>query len=576
VPSWSWNWSWATQLPCSSCVWIWNWSWSWTGTPTAQGASASPLDQAETSAPGQLNAAEAGASASASAHVEQSATQVATGAATQFAGQLAAVVQDAHAVATARQEDVVSVAWGLDRPAQSNVTRSDARAAVSGTVTQHAVQAAAVQQGSAADQWAGQQVDLTQLGLAQAAASQRDLRLATTGAHTATTAAVTHGESIVGQSVLQDATAAGGALSQWIGQLALVEQAVETGSSVVQTAGPRASRRSGVAIASALAGDLALVTQSAAQTAGRTGGIGSQSIWQLGFISQEASAQATTSQRPGTASTATAWSGAAALNRAAVVQEAWQAAFGSAGLDLQEVVQESVVVQRARATSTSRGGLAGAASVSNCAAIHQGSTQSLGAGALPTWTGGLESFCLPAAATTPPSPPLGVSSSPATAGGEAPFIGAGVAAAAAASAVELRQPAADELRTAAAPGPTAARRAAPGRAAPPAHGPARLSPEQSGVNQVSVPHSTQARIDTRPGSHAGAGDAGRESPLPPAGDPPSRVSAPTATGASGAGSSGIAAILFGLALAPPDVVGAPEGSVVRRPASVFARSDVPV
>ena len=85
----------------------------------------------------------------------------------------------------------------------------------------------------------------------------------------------------------------------------------------------------------------------------------------------------------------------------------------------------------------------------------------------------------------------------------------------------------------------------------------------------------QARIDTRPGSPAGAGDAGREPPLPPVGDPPTWVSA-FASAASSAGSSGISAILLAFALVPPLRRRVPERSVVRRPTDVLAPIDVPV
>ena len=95
------------------------------------------------------------------------------------------------------------------------------------------------------------------------------------------------------------------------------------------------------------------------------------------------------------------------------------------------------------------------------------------------------------------------------------------------------------------------------------------------TTQFSALHSTQARLDTRPGSYAGAGDAGREPPLPPAGDPPTWISS-LAAAASGAGSSGIAAILLAFALVPPLMRRVPEGSVVRRPTDVLAPIDVPV
>jgi hypothetical protein len=49
-----------------------------------------------------------------------------------------------------------------------------------------------------------------------------------------------------------------------------------------------------------------------------------------------------------------------------------------------------------------------------------------------------------------------------------------------------------------------------------------------------------------------------------------------ATAASGAGPSGIAAILLAFALMPPFLLRAREGSVVRRPTDVFAQVEVPV
>jgi hypothetical protein len=104
----------------------------------------------------------------------------------------------------------------------------------------------------------------------------------------------------------------------------------------------------------------------------------------------------------------------------------------------------------------------------------------------------------------------------------------------------------------------------------------RLVPESPAMTQISAPRPTQARLDTRPGDHAGAGDAGREPPLSPAGGPPSWVSAFAPAAASGAGPSGIAAILADFALVPPLLLRAREGSVVRRPIDVLSRVDVPV
>ena len=115
-----------------------------------------------------------------------------------------------------------------------------------------------------------------------------------------------------------------------------------------------------------------------------------------------------------------------------------------------------------------------------------------------------------------------------------------------------------------------------GRDTAPGSGLERPVPGSLHTTQISVPPPTQARLDTRPGDHAGAGDAGREPPLPPAGDPPLWVSALAAVGASGAGPSGIAAILSAFALVPPLLRRAREGSVVRRPIGAFSQVDVPV
>jgi hypothetical protein len=95
------------------------------------------------------------------------------------------------------------------------------------------------------------------------------------------------------------------------------------------------------------------------------------------------------------------------------------------------------------------------------------------------------------------------------------------------------------------------------------------------LDQVSTPHSTQARLDTRPGSIAGPEDTDREPPLPPVDGPPPWATALAAV-ASAAGSSGIGAILFAFALMPALWLRARDGSAVRRPTTAFAELDVPV
>ena len=201
----------------------------------------------------------------------------------------------------------------------------------------------------------------------------------------------------------------------------------------------------------------------------------------------------------------------------------------------------------------------------NCAVTQQGAVQSIGAGRATAAGPDLTSFCF--------SPTAG--SSVAVLGAAcrrraAPLstdVPADVVSAAAEEEPTLfrgrrvgSRPVARDARRA----PVGADRTAPGT-------PALGRP----VTTISAPPSTQARLDTRPGSHAGAGDAGREPPLPPAGDPPVWVSA-LAAAASGTGPSGIAAILLAFVLVPPVLLRAREGSVVRRPTGVLAPLDVPV
>jgi hypothetical protein len=93
--------------------------------------------------PGQLNAVTAQAAATATSVVAQTVFQEGSGTATQDAGQVVEVAQGASAVATARQTDVSSVAWGR-HAAQANVVSSGADTDLSGGVTQGLVQSLAV------------------------------------------------------------------------------------------------------------------------------------------------------------------------------------------------------------------------------------------------------------------------------------------------------------------------------------------------------------------------------------------------------------------------------------------------
>ena len=576
VQGWSWRWDWQQSLSCASCIWVWNWSWSWSGQPGESTAQQAPV-QAGSTPTGQLNEARAEADAEAAVQVDQSVTQDGAGDGTQYLGQLVDVTQDAKAVATASQTGIQSFSWGVDPLRQSNIAESVATAVVDATVMQDALQVLVTGDDATGDQWGGQQVDVAQAGHAEAATSQHDALLSGAGSHSATGHASAAGTVAVDQWVAQDGTVEGAVLDQWIGQLTLVEQAVDAASTVDQVGTRRSRVGGGKATASASAGGLALVEQGAEQTAARSRGVGEQTAAQLVFVGQDAFARATTAQQAGTAALPLASSEAVAANKAAVVQAASQAALGLSDFDIQDLLQQAIVVQTATAVSTSNGGIGGSAVVVNCAVAQQGAAQSLGASAASVSSADLMAFCFPpepalfsiepepTGSTASASPFAAESLAPATAMAmidDEPGLFRGHRGAAASSKRDVSKRAAHRAPAPAGMAPFASK---PGR---PEHG-------SASATQFSALHSTQARLDTRPGSNAGAGDAGREPPLPPAGDPPTWISS-LAAAASGAGSSGIAAILLAFALVPPLMRRVPEGSVVRRPTDVLAPIDVPV
>ena len=559
---WTWDWNRQLKLSCASCIWIWNWSWSWTGQPDSgqqgPGPTVAPL------APGQLNAVSAQATATASSYVTQTVVQAGSGAATQLAGQLVDVDQDARAVATAQQTDVSAIAWDGE-VGRSNTVTSLADTALAVTVGQRIEQLVVAADAALADQWAGQQAELAQLGSAEASSAQRHARVTGTGTHAAVSAASTDASASVTQELRQDALSGGGTVSQWAGQLALVEQAANAATTVKQAGNSRPERTGGLAIGSAHAGDLAVVAQGAEQSTVRTGGTGSQTAEQLAFAGQDATARASTDQQAA-AAVGEARSGALALTRAKIVQDAVQSAGGSSFV-VQDLLQQAVVVQRAEASSLSRGGIAGTAFVLDCAVVQQGATQSIATGRARPETPADTAFCLPPVAP-PTSAPVVFESSTAAPDELTTTAATEPVAPTTVGEVRLRS-----AKTRLDSGPRAtAHHTHRSSSAPSALAPAGPMP---GSSEISAPPSTQARIDTRPERHAGAGDAGREPPLQPVGDPPAWVSA-LAAAASGGGASGIAAILFAFTLAAPRLLRTPEGSVVRRPTDVLAPVDVPV
>jgi hypothetical protein len=573
LDGWTWQWSWQQALRCGGCIWIWNWSWLWTGTPAAgaAGASSESAASADSSTVGQINSAQAEAVAGVTATIDQVVDQDGEGG-SQYAGQIAAVLQDASAIAASLQENVGSISLG-DMPHQANVVRTKAGTLLDADSTQTVSQVLGVDAG-AGDQRSGQQVEILQGAAAEAEATQADARLTDAGRHDASALATADGEAAVTQEIVQDGLVGGGTLDQWAGQLTLVEQLADATATTVQM-GTAGSQRGGAAArASAAAGGELFVEQTIWQGAVRIAGEGTQDAEQLVLVAQDAMAGATTLQQAGAAGLPIAQSAAIAGNRAAVVQAGSQLANGTSGFDHQQLLQQSIVIQEAHATSTSFGGLAGTAAVSNCATTEQGASQTIGATGTLASGRDLATFCFPPAAPMasyqPGSPELfsAAAGAPQTAGvpmvaGTPPPIGR--------ASVPSSHVVFPADWSGAAPKGSARHQGpfSPGFGAP------RPDGSQAAHTQSSALPSTQARLDTRPGSHAGDGDAGREPPLPPAGDPPTWISA-LAAAASSTGPSGIAAILLAFMLVPPVVRRAREGSVVRRPAAVFAQAEVPV
>ena len=582
MQGWSWLWNWQETLSCSSCIWIWNWNWAWTGQPpvetgTGGGPSADVISDS-VPPPGQLNAARATAEASVTAEATQMAAQEGSGPGTQFVGQLIEVGQHAEARADARQEDVISIFYGSGAPGQSNRVISDASALLDATVLQDAEQVLVAHDPAVADQWIGQQVEVGQSGSADAMTSQKHATLTAAGTHEASGRATTDIQSDIAQRVFQGGLVDGGENEQWAGQLALVEQISEATSTVVQTGTARSRTKGGTARAKASADDIALVAQATDQAAARSAGTGSQLVEQLVFVAQDGSAHATTAQQAGASVVPIASSEAQAVNLAAVTQTASQVAAGTTGFDIQQLVQQAIVVQAAAATSVSNGGIGGTAMVVNCAVTQQSAGQAIGAVAVRAAAADLSTFCFPATPSPMSTPADGTPADglPPTVAGGPPVAAVPVGTAVPAAVVTDEEPTIFRGGRGALPaGPHAATRGAPGRVAPFDRHAAPPAAGRPAPNKLSALHSTQARLDTRPGSNAGAEDAGTEPPLPPAGDPPTWVSA-LAAAAAGAGPSGIAAILLAFALMPPLMLRTREGSAVRRPTDVLAPVDVPV
>lgn len=415
VWSWDWRrdgdqtWTWNLSAPLScSCIWIWNWTWTWNGSSvdadgTAPAATSTAVEQqniatafeapaATSTVVEQQNSATAVAEASVVADVSQASTDD-DDLGTSFAGQLVDVTQRAVADASAAQSDTLNELWAAGT--QANVARADALASGDALVTQELVQARGGPKETS--QWAGQQVRIGQLLLAQAAASQSD---AQNLGSSQTTLAAADAEALAfaetSQQVDQLGLSLGGTQVQWAGQqTSLVQMA--TGVALVGQSGARGGAS---ALASTSAAAKAITIQGAEQRAIGGFGFRYQRSAQLAVVNQLATSTATTTDSTSEHTNREASSRATTRNAGLVEQRAAQELTEGSLISIQDSTQQTSLDQVARAYSPSLGGKAGTATVVNCATVGQASGQGMG-GPVVVGTADQSTFCFPPGPAAP-------------------------------------------------------------------------------------------------------------------------------------------------------------------------------
>jgi len=393
VWSWDWQrdggqtWTWDLSAPLScTCIWIWNWVWTWNGSSVNADGTAPEAPAATSTAVEQQNNATAVAEASVVADVSQASTRD-DDPGTSFAGQLVDVTQLAVADASAAQSDTLNELWAAGT--QANVARADALASGDAFVTQELVQARGGPKETS--QWAGQQVRLGQLLLAQAAASQSDSQNL---GSSQTTLAAADAEALAlaetSQQVDQLGLSLGGTQVQWAGQqTSLVQMA--RGVALVGQSGARGGAS---ALASTSAAAKAITIQGAEQKAIGGFGFRYQRSAQLAVVNQLGTSTATTIDSTSQRTNREASSKAITLNAGLVEQRAAQELAEGSLISIQDSTQQTSLDQLAHAYSPSLGGKAGTATVVNCATVGQASGQGMG-GPVVVGAADHSTFCVP-------------------------------------------------------------------------------------------------------------------------------------------------------------------------------------
>ena len=581
---WSWNWA-PTLVPdCSSCAWVWTWDWNWSEdkaeatTTAAQPAAPTGSGETAVNASGpddgpaivQSNTVTAVASAAAEATLVEAVAQVdPSGAAAPFAGQIVTLTQSVSAAASALQRDAANVTGDWAPAAQSNSITVEAEAVAGVEASQR------IEQGNAAEldqvtpaqdveQWAGQQVEITQTAAADATGAQLGaINLSLDGASEVVARATASARVAALQDVDQENGAGTGDRSQWAGQQFQAEQFVVSSADSSQQGGGRVAKRYAKSQATA---KVKTVSLQASQQVAEDDADGSQVSRQLVQVFQGASATATTAQPSdtyvGLQGVSFATSEANASNAALAVELSTQVSFAGG---TQDTTQNVFFLQTADATSTSGGGLAGIASVTNCGTAQQSSRQAIGSDASGWVAADATAFC------TPPSPgnsePAGTTSAaspepeqlpsaeqvPSVDGDDLPRHGFG----------HLRYPrihVKDAHVTIVQPDST-----------PASHKVATGSAVGASPTEISTPI-LEGPAQTPPGDRERVGKAGEEPLLPPA---PVSISGAGSAGPAPSAGGGVAVIPSTLRTTPPDYWRTWAEPTVRRSEHFSGRLETP-
>ncbi len=435
--TWIWNWQWSRpdgqawdwappglSVDCA-CVWIWDWSWNWAVEPAAASTptsdDAAPVDGG--AAVTQSNLVTAGAYATAEATIDGSVDQAPSGLVSVdqaapsglaslglvsvFAGQIVTVDQEVSATARAVQSGVSNVAYGWKRVAQANtvegVAVADAAAtAVQGVAQGHEREVGPSRGEGGVDQWAGQQIEVSQTATADADASQSHIVGKSPVSRSAVVVrAAASAVVVVQQEIEQESVVGRGDHDLWAGQLFQAAQIADASAAGAQSDDEidpgvvRPSSRVARSTAAALAAAYSL--QSARQLAAGAGDT-SQIAQQLVQVLQGSAAHAATIQPPrspvGGDGESLATTDADASGRAFMEELSTQASIEGGE---QETTQNISVLQLADATSSAIGGVSGGGRVVNCATVGQSSQQAIGLDAFGVALTDATTFCTPAA-----------------------------------------------------------------------------------------------------------------------------------------------------------------------------------